>query len=125
MSEDLKNSKLKLKSIYELLCNEEGKAESFFIPSYQRGYRWTKQQVEELLEDIWEFISKNKKEDDEFYCLQPIVVKRNKEDNTKWDVIDGQQRLTTIYIILKVLEDKIESDSKSFDLDYYSPNKQS
>ena len=51
MSEDLKNSKLKLKSIYELLCNEEGKAESFFIPSYQRGYRWTKQQVEELLED--------------------------------------------------------------------------
>lgn len=118
MSEDLKNSKLKLKSIYELLCNEEGKAESFFIPSYQRGYRWTKQQVEELLEDIWEFISKNKKEDDEFYCLQPIVVKRNKEDNTKWDVIDGQQRLTTIYIILKVLEDKIESDSKNFDLDY-------
>ena len=35
MSEDLKNSKLKLKSIYELLCNEERKAESFFIPSYQ------------------------------------------------------------------------------------------
>lgn len=112
------SEKLKLKSIYELLCNEKGEAESFFIPSYQRGYRWTKQQVEELLEDIWEFISKNKKEDEEFYCLQPIVVKRNKEYDTKWDVIDGQQRLTTIYIILKVLEDKIESDSKNFDLDY-------
>ena len=55
MSEDLKNSKLKLKSIYELLCNEERKAESFFIPSYQRGYRWTKLQVEELLQDIWDF----------------------------------------------------------------------
>ncbi|MGJ0341883.1 DUF262 domain-containing protein [Aliarcobacter cryaerophilus] len=113
------SKKLKLKSIYELLCNEEGKAESFFIPSYQRGYRWTKQQVEELLEDIWDFAqdvetSKNKG----FYCLQPIVVKRNKEYDTKWDVIDGQQRLTTIYIILKVLEDKIESDSKNFDLDY-------
>lgn len=113
------SKKIKLKSIYELLCNEEGKAESFFIPSYQRGYRWTKQQVEELLEDIWDFAqdvetSKNKG----FYCLQPIVVKRNKEYDTKWDVIDGQQRLTTIYIILKVLEDKIESDSKNFDLDY-------
>jgi uncharacterized protein with ParB-like and HNH nuclease domain len=44
---------LKLKSIYELLYNEEGKPESFFIPSYQRGYRWTKQQVVELLEDIF------------------------------------------------------------------------
>ena len=118
MSESLENPKLKLKSIYELLCNEEKKAESFFIPSYQRGYRWTEQQVKELLQDIWEFATKSKKEEGEFYCLQPIVVKRNKKDNTKWDVIDGQQRLTTIYIILKVLEDRIESDSKNFDLDY-------
>ena len=116
MSEVLENPKLK--SIYELLCNEEGKPESFFIPSYQRGYRWTEQQVKELLQDIWEFATKSKKEEGEFYCLQPIVVKRNKKDNTKWDVIDGQQRLTTIYIILKVLEDRIESDSKNFDLDY-------
>ena len=116
MSEIVENPKLK--SIYELLCNEEGKPESFFIPSYQRGYRWTEQQVKELLQDIWEFATKSKKEEGEFYCLQPIVVKRNKKDNTKWDVIDGQQRLTTIYIILKVLEDRIESDSKNFDLDY-------
>ena len=61
MSEVLENPKLKLKSIYELLCNEEGKAERFFIPSYQRGYRWTRRQVKELLEDIWEFTSKEKK----------------------------------------------------------------
>ena len=74
---------LKLKSIYELLNNEDGKSESFFIPSYQRGYRWKKQQVEELLEDIWEFASKKKKDEYEFYCLQPIVVKKNKEDILK------------------------------------------
>ena len=102
MSEIVENPKLK--SIYELLCNEEGKPESFFIPSYQRGYRWTKQQVEELLEDIWEFALKRQKADGEFYCLQPIVVKKSKNSEYKWDVLDGQQRLTTIYIILKFLD---------------------
>jgi uncharacterized protein with ParB-like and HNH nuclease domain len=87
MSEDIK-----LKSINGLL------SEKFFIPSYQRGYRWAEQQVIELLEDILSF-SDNKKEE-EFYCLQPIVVKKN-ENLDVWDVIDGQQRLTTIYLILK------------------------
>lgn len=109
---------LKLKSIYELLYDEKGNTESFFIPSYQRGYRWTKQQVVELLEDIWEFICKKNKDQNEFYCLQPIVVKKNQEHDLKWDVIDGQQRLTTIFIILKILSDKIESDIKTFNIDY-------
>jgi uncharacterized protein with ParB-like and HNH nuclease domain len=84
------NEDIKLKSISELL------GESFYIPSYQRGYRWAEQQVVELLEDLASF-SKEKKEG-EFYCLQPIVVN---EDNGKYRVIDGQQRLTTIYLILK------------------------
>ena len=100
MSEVLENPKLK--SIYELLCNEEGKPESFFIPSYQRGYRWTEQQVKDLLNDIWEFHQNVKlRKNDGFYCLQPIVVKKSKNKNYDWDVIDGQQRLTTIFIILK------------------------
>ena len=76
--------------------------ETFFIPYYQRGYRWTERQVTDLLEDILEFTKKPKKEPSEFYCLQPIVV--TKKDNC-WYVIDGQQRLTTLYIILKTLED--------------------
>ena len=102
MSEIVENPKLKLKSIYELLCNEEGKPESFFIPSYQRGYRWTEQQVKDLLNDIWEFHQNVKlRKNDGFYCLQPIVVKKSKNKNYDWDVIDGQQRLTTIFIILK------------------------
>ena len=71
---------------------------NFFIPSYQRGYRWTTQQVKELLEDIKEFIEKGAKG---IYCLQPLVVKRNEEG---WEVIDGQQRLTTINIILSCFE---------------------
>ena len=71
----------------------------FFIPRYQRGYRWQEQQVKELLEDIKEFCDNGAKG---IYCLQPLVVKKNGE---RWDVIDGQQRLTTIYIILSCLNE--------------------
>lgn len=89
---------------------------NFFIPSYQRGYRWTKQQVEDLLNDIWEFSSKPNKSEKEFYCLQPVIIRlMNSEeilekklnsvlDNNKWyEVIDGQQRLTTIKILISYL----------------------
>jgi uncharacterized protein with ParB-like and HNH nuclease domain len=69
---------------------------NFFIPSYQRGYRWTKQQVNDLLDDICDF----KPQKDEWYCLQPLVVKKHKEENEEWEVIDGQQRLTTIFLII-------------------------
>ena len=90
----------------------------FFIPSYQRGYRWTDLQIENLLNDILEF---SKGVDGDFYCLQPLVVKERKKDllteikqansiedvetllKGEWIVIDGQQRLTTIYLILKAL----------------------
>ena len=68
----------------------------FSIPSYQRGYRWKKENVEALLEDLYDFYeSKNA-----LYCLQPLVLKYVKESN-KWRVVDGQQRLTTITLILK------------------------
>lgn len=66
----------------------------YFIPSYQRGYRWDKKQVEELLEDIYEvYVTKQ-----DSYSLQPIVVSKIEEN--KYEIIDGQQRLTTIYILL-------------------------
>lgn len=100
------NNNIPIKSISDLLkCN-------FFIPSYQRGYRWT-EQVSDLLDDVWEFINKENKKDDEWYCLQPLVVKemteeqknkyslKSKKDNNKWyEVIDGQQRLTTIFLVI-------------------------
>lgn len=72
---------------------------NFFIPGYQRGYRWTEQQVNDLLNDIKEFKSEN----NSWYCLQPLVVMKKDGKDEKWEVIDGQQRLTTIYLILACL----------------------
>lgn len=102
------DNKIELKSIAELLRMK------FFVPNYQRGYRWTQQQVEDLLNDIAEFAGK-KHNDYEFYCLQPLVVKQMSENAkiinhldvqyTWYEVIDGQQRLTTLFIILANLKD--------------------
>lgn len=93
---------------------------SFFIPSYQRGYRWTKLEVEDLLNDINEFKPKeiNNSGEKTWYCLQPIVVKHDSE--SKYEVIDGQQRLTTLYLILHYLnQDFVESRrDKLFTIDY-------
>lgn len=73
----------------------------FFVPSYQRGYRWRDREITALLEDIWDFA--NAKQERNFYCLQPIVIKQN---GKKYNVIDGQQRLTTIFLIVKFLDKK-------------------
>lgn len=104
------DNKIELKSINELLGMK------FFIPNYQRGYRWTEQQVKDLLNDIWEF-SKKGKQEYEFYCLQPLVVKPMDSDDKQkfqlttdeewYEVIDGQQRLTTIFLILSSLKNAI------------------
>lgn len=92
------NTKIELRTINELL------KENFFIPSFQRGYRWNSEQVDDLLNDLLEFYLKEKNKE-EFYCLQPIVVTPN---GSKYSVIDGQQRLTTIYIILTYLKDLMQ-----------------
>lgn len=73
----------------------------FYIPHYQRGYRWTKRQVEELLDDIFEFANTDNHNAGSFYCLQPIVVAPR--DENQYEVIDGQQRLTTLFIIIQYL----------------------
>lgn len=105
-------SELMLKSVYDLLDK------NYFIPSYQRGYRWEKRQIQDLLEDFYSFARKTNKSNGSFYCLQPIVVKKCDEatkttnglqselDNNEWyEVIDGQQRLTSIYLLLRYLID--------------------
>lgn len=83
----------------------------FNIPEYQRGYRWEKKQVEDLLNDLKDFIDRrsvNLIKEKEFYCLQPVVVYKIRDKH--YDVIDGQQRLTTLYLILQALKNTIEEN---------------
>lgn len=137
------NNNISIKPISDLLKYK------FFIPSYQRGYRWTEQQVTDLLNDINQFepAQITNTNEETWYCLQPIVVKIRPQDTTPsfrenlseisknetdkiaisntrklieevdnqkyWEVIDGQQRLTTIYLILYCL-----NQLKPFDLEY-------
>lgn len=101
---------------------------NFTVPLYQRGYRWEAQQVKDLLEDIAAFMGRGDI-GDSFYCLQPLAVKESVKDKTsfleelpktdkedvlartreainnniRWEVIDGQQRLTTVWLILNSL----------------------
>lgn len=96
---------------------------NFFIPAYQRGYRWTDREVQDLLNDIWGFINKPEKKESEWYCLQPVVVK--KINDGKHEVLDGQQRLTTIFLILKHLEKFIKSERKCFTIEYETRNTES
>ncbi|MDP3212030.1 DUF262 domain-containing protein [Methylotenera sp.] len=76
---------------------------TFFVPDYQRGYRWDTRDVQHLLDDIWE-------NGENLYSLQPVVVKlHQKGDDDKsheWELIDGQQRLTTLYLIFLYMRNK-------------------
>ena len=67
---------------------------NFFIPSYQRGYRWGQDEVLRLLSDVYNNGKNN-------YCLQPVVVRR---DGDRFELIDGQQRLTTLYLIYRFMK---------------------
>lgn len=70
---------------------------NFFVPSYQRGYRWSDIEVVRLLDDI--YLTEGKRN----YCLQPVVVRKNGE---RYELIDGQQRLTTIYLIYRFMNEE-------------------
>lgn len=115
-----------LENVMELRAIPDLMYLNFFIPEYQRGYRWESTQVNQLLDDMLAYFKSDSKE--AFYCLQPIVVKPcdktvkadNKLGEENWyEVIDGQQRLTTI-LILCALYDSMEmiSGEHSFNIHY-------
>lgn len=84
----------------------------FFVPSYQRGYRWTEHEVIALLDDINEFSTEGGKR----YCIQPLIVKQRHDG--AFEVVDGQQRLTTMYIFMKIACQEIRSAVPPFELEY-------
>ena len=74
----------------------------FNIPEYQRGYKWTVDNIVQLLEDLKGF---KQNSSDEFYCLQNITItKTNINGHSCFNVIDGQQRLTTLFILISYIQ---------------------
>lgn len=124
--------KVKAKEYYikDLLSNKF----LFEIPDYQRAYSWTKENLKQLVEDIWESVELNKaignKEFDQYepYFLGSIVLcsKEYKDDGCGiYDVIDGQQRLTSIIMLIAAIRDLIDNEEYKkvlFDLIYQKPN---
>jgi uncharacterized protein with ParB-like and HNH nuclease domain len=105
----MSTSTITLKPITALLTDVGGNPANYWIPAYQRGYRWSPLQVTQLLDDVWEFIQGSGSENkDEFYCLQPLVIKPH--DDGRFEVVDGQQRLTTILLILTYLNQRFSED---------------
>lgn len=94
------------KSIFEIFS---GKNE-YIIPPYQRPYSWIESHCFELFEDLKKAYTENKKDG---YFLGNIVIAKNLEDRNRLEVIDGQQRLTTLTIIMRVL---LEFDTENVDL---------
>ncbi|MFB2596107.1 DUF262 domain-containing protein [Paracoccus sp. p4-l81] len=81
------------------------------IPAYQRPYSWEKGNVEQLLDDIWEAYEA---QDEEYFIGSLITIEREK--GRLYDVVDGQQRLTTLNLILARLRDHIEDPEVRADL---------
>jgi hypothetical protein len=82
----------------------------FFVPAYQRGYRWGEHEVRQLLDDIRESNGAT-------YYLQPVVVKGRGDGS--WELVDGQQRLTTLYLIFQYLKSThLPSAASSYSITY-------
>lgn len=110
-----------LKSVRELCGSLNSSGSNYFIPDYQRGYRWGEREVTQLLSDLYEFMNQHLSQQD-FYCLQPLVVverkaeslvslpKHVKEEGTiVYEVVDGQQRLTTLFLLIHYFNEQYRS----------------
>ncbi len=93
------------KTIFDLLSDRRS---DFLIPDYQRPYAWNEEQCQTLWDDIFAFSFPNNNyeefDENEEYFLGSIVTFKN--DNGKLEIIDGQQRLTTLMLILRAFYDK-------------------
>ena len=78
------------------LFNDENKCK-YIIPIYQRNYAWGNDEISSLLQDIKNACEQNKEQDKNYYIGSLVVYRR---DNDDFEVIDGQQRLTTLTLIM-------------------------
>lgn len=95
-----KEKKLPLleRTINDIYCQGQ-ESQTYLIPIYQRNYAWQEDEIHALIKDVYDSM---KKSDKSIYYIGTLVT-YNRGDNI-YEVIDGQQRLTTIYLILKALK---------------------
>ncbi len=80
------------------------------IPSFQRPYAWTEEEAGELFDDLYEFY-RNEAEDEQYFLGSIVLVKE--DDKPHAEVIDGQQRLTTLTILLSAITSKLSGDDRN------------
>ena len=117
------NTDLKELTIKELL---DGK-DRYVIPIYQRNYAWEEKEIEQLLQDIIDYIPKENKEAKNNYYIGTLIINEQTINNTVlYETIDGQQRITTLSILTSILKHKLKETNLSLDwykninLEFYS-----
>ena len=79
----------------------------FFVPDYQRSYSWKSENIDEFLDDLYYIIHSSST--DARHFLGAITLANHEDQQDAVDIIDGQQRITTIFIVLYVLLGQFES----------------
>lgn len=95
-------------SVLELL--KSGKKHPFVIPEYQRPYAWGEEEIITLFDDIWEFSMERTEQgrEEETYFLGSIVSFKNEKGEK--EIIDGQQRITSLFLLLRAVYSKLENE---------------
>ncbi len=93
-------------------------SDKYFTPIYQRNYAWDFPQVYQLIEDIADYAEREKgKPNKTKYYLGNLITLPDNEDSTLFETIDGQQRLTTLYIIICSLS---KDEDIKYDLSWFN-----
>lgn len=99
------------RSVKQLL--ETGKNKKFVIPEYQRPYAWSDEQIQVLFDDLSEYTHNTNDDDESTYFLGTIVSYEN--ENHEQEIIDGQQRITTLFLLLRAIYTKLEKSGSEAD----------
>lgn len=97
MNEELESD---LRTVRELF---DGGEATYTVPIYQRNYAWGAEQIEQLIQDVTDAL---RDQEDGYFLGNLVVVDRAKDKSPNYEVIDGQQRLTTLYLLLTTLSNR-------------------
>lgn len=99
----MSTSKPDMLSIKDLLSNDK-----YIIPMYQRNYAWEESHLKQLVQDVWDSIDSER-----HYYIGTLVVHIRKDG--MFETIDGQQRLTTLNIMMCALKNEVSDNASLFD----------